>query len=229
MLQERGPRGGKLKTAEHKQHISEALSGRRRPDIALNQTTSWKNIRPLLLRGATPAEVADITDLTQNQAAKLASFPRTVLRIDNYYSSKNRRERKRRAGIRANRTRKNIRPSAHETNSTLFVKALIKSGFINEDTIIWEKVCVLFGAEGRKLTDDFSYGLVLEAFWKARERATNGNNKPLDYYVELGKLVNSEWFTSGTLNADRRAISEALGPINGDNFRNRGNFNRGSR
>lgn len=202
---------GLVRTPEERKKISDALSKVPKPDyLVIPHITTWAVIRPFVLRNGIPVDIADITDLTQQQIQSVVNNKRRKLfSVDDYLSAEKRKVRKRRAHYRG----LTQELSMHEQKSIIFTKKLNAMNLFGDETSSWNSVNVLIQKQDpKRKPEHLAYVLMLEAFWVARLRANSGDRSLLDEYIRLGRRVDHEWFKSEELSSDRRLINEALAP-----------------
>ncbi len=184
------------RTEAHKLHIKEALIGKKRPEIAENQTSTWRKVYPLAIRNGTLSEIAELIDTSSVNVRRLIQHPRTVMQLpDEYFSPENKKYRHAKGSVRAGKTRKGVLPTLSEVRSLRFAKNMIEAGMIENELSSWHGLIDLFAESGRNLPDNFNDQLRLELFYRARrELLLNNNSEIFVKYVNLGQAVDPRWF-----------------------------------
>ena len=201
-------KGLKLTEVE-KQKMRDAIRGKKRnPEYVISVSTSWNILRPLVLRGGIPIEIAELTDLPLGRVQRVIRYKREFRAVEDYNLAENRRERKIRGGFRASRTRRGITPGEHEIKSIAFAKELVREKHITEDTTSSSQLKELYAWARRQLPYNFSDRLRLEVFLSTRKALLkDGNQDPLIRYLETGAKIDGEWFRE-SLAAEEDFISE---------------------
>lgn len=180
-------------TEEYRRNQSQALRGRKKPiEAVISRMTVWNIARSLVLRGAIPAEIGDLTELSVRQAQNATNRPRLLFADEDY---ENRKAERRRRADRARARRRERLISESEQNSIAFARMLIEEGIIADDLSSWIQLKELYQESRIELPYSFSDRLRLEAFFKARRvLETEGRQDLLQRYMETGELIEVDWF-----------------------------------
>ena len=207
--------GLKMTPEEKKRAMDAHVKWHRTDDEIISSSTTWNMIRPLAARNAAVSEIRDLFPELSEDSVKIAvNRKRRVNAVEEYHTPEWTSKRKHRASARSWRVAHHIPPTAHEVYSVRFARELIKSGLIDDSTMAWEVTAGIYGEKWEETIKQFSYGLALEVFCRARMEASRGDWSLFNNYMELGRQTNREWFTGDDFNADRKKISEALTPKN---------------
>ncbi len=184
------------RTEAHKLHIKEALVGKKRPEIAENQTSTWRKVYPLAIRNGTLSEIGEIVDTSPINVRRLIGHPRTVMQLPaEYFSPENKKYRHVKGSKRAGRTKRGILPTLSEVRSLQFTKTMLEAGMIENELSSWHGLIDLFSESGRNLPENFNDQLRLELFFKARgELLLNNNSELFVKYIDIGQKVDPRWF-----------------------------------
>lgn len=194
---------------EHYQHLSSSISGRKRPEISANQTSSWIPIFPLALREGTPAEIAElVTGYTPRQISKLISIRRGAMKLpDEYWSAEKKHARRVRVYQREGRINRGEQLSNHEKNAVRFAKSLHSEGFFKDDLKFQQLGERIYGKDWPEYLAE---QLILEGYINARVHEIKGKPELMKAYVQIGRSVDPIWFNSAELNAKRKIIRTLL-------------------
>ncbi len=168
-------------TEEEKEYMRGLFSGKKRPEVAVNQTEKeWiDSVYPLLLRVASEFEISDLTDIDKRKITRsIHRRSRTVYTVPDYYfSEENKKARHNRSATRANNTRWGKEASLEDRVTLAIAKKLVASKIFGTNLDNWNKAKEILTEND--VVANFNEQLILEAYVNAREKADKGDSSSL--------------------------------------------------
>ncbi|OGH23620.1 MAG: hypothetical protein A2958_02500 [Candidatus Levybacteria bacterium RIFCSPLOWO2_01_FULL_38_13] len=204
---------GLKRTIEERRTIKRNKLGKPRSvEYVLQRSTVWTNVRPLYLRGAINQEISEITGIDRKKVKwAIEKSERVWFRVQkDMYELPSASEKRRKADLLRKKRRENGGLGEDERKSLEFARKLVSQGMVTDDLLYWKRMVFIYKGQGRTLPNEFSDRLILEVFLAARVMVDNGDRSMIERYVEMGRSLDRDWFTSQKMVDDRHFIMREL-------------------
>jgi len=177
--------------------IKQALTDRPKSrEQVRGMSTVWEVVRPLLIRGALPIEIAQISGFTHKQVrnAIYRKRPDEYSVPDALFTKEKETERRRKAAAPGKKKKLSERVETEDDkNRRRFARDILRRHAVLPGLAWFRKLAELYREKQRSLPESFFDRLRLEVFLFAIEQARLGEFIYLDIYKDIGRRIGENW------------------------------------